>query len=222
MMNNTEVLALNGWVYRQRLPDGFAYGPGPHPVILMLHGWTGDENAMWIFAERLPKEALIIAPRGLYPAARGGYSWVVDQRRWPQVEDFQTAAQALLEFVTVDHFPAADLSRLYILGFSMGAALGFSMALLYPEQIRGAAALSGFLPERFESLAGAGLLNNKPVFLAHGTLDELVPVERARQAVEQLDQAGAQVNYCEDEVGHKLSVACFRSLEDFFMELFQI
>ena len=25
-------------------------GPGPHPTVLMLHGRSGDENVMWVFA----------------------------------------------------------------------------------------------------------------------------------------------------------------------------
>ena len=68
---NAEMRQLDGWVLRQRTPEG----PGPHPLMLLLHGWTGDENAMWIFANRLPKNVLLVAPRGIYPTALGGYSW---------------------------------------------------------------------------------------------------------------------------------------------------
>jgi len=47
--------------------------------------------------------------------------------------------------------------------------------------------------------------------VAHGTQDQLVPIDRARTSIELLEQAGAQVTYCEDEVGHKLSAnACVR------------
>lgn len=218
-LNDAKEQTLNGWIFRQRLPDGFAYGPGPHPVILMLHGWTGDENSMWIFADRLPKSALLIAPRGLYPSVRGGFSWVQDRGRWPQIDDFKPAARALWEFVTPENFPAADLNRLYLVGFSMGAALAFSMALSDPQRVRAVAALSGFLPDGAEALAGEKPLKHKPVFLAHGARDELVPVERARQAVELLKQAEAEVDYCEDDVGHRLSVACFRSLGMFFEDV---
>jgi predicted esterase len=33
-----------------------------------------------------------------------------------------------------------------------------------------------------------------------------------------LEQAGANVTYCEDEVGHKLSAACLRTLKDFLKD----
>jgi phospholipase/carboxylesterase len=54
------------------------------------------------------------------------------------------------------------------------------------------------------------------VFIAHGTTDNLVPVEMARESANLLKQAGANVTYCEEEVGHKLSAPCFRGLEAFF------
>ena len=219
-LDTTEVHSLNGWIFRQRVPDGFAYGPGPHPVILMLHGWTGDENSMGIFVERMPKNALLVLPRGLHPTPRGGYGWAPHKERWPRLEDFQPAAQALLEFVAQENFPSADLNRLYLVGFSLGAALAFSLALYFPQRVRAVAALSGFLPEGAADLVGEKPLKQKPVFLAHGTRDELVSVERARQAVGLLEQAGAQVNYCEDDVGHKLSIACYRSLEVFLEDVF--
>jgi len=41
-------------------------------------------------------------------------------------------------------------------------------------------------------------------------------VERARESIELLERAGAQVIFCEAEVGHKVSADCLRSLEAFF------
>jgi phospholipase/carboxylesterase len=78
------------------------------------------------------------------------------------------------------------------------------------------AGLAGFLPEGSADWVGSRRLDGLPVFIAHGAQDELVPVVRARQAVETLQQAGAQVTYCEDDVGHKLSANCFRALQAFY------
>lgn len=58
-------------VMKIQIPEG----EGPHPVLLLLHGWTGDENVMWIFASRLPGNYLMISPRGLYKSPLGGYAW---------------------------------------------------------------------------------------------------------------------------------------------------
>ena len=62
------------------------------------------------------------------------------------------------------------------------------------------------------------VLAGKHFFVAHGTQDNLVPVERARESIELLEQAGAQVTFCEAEVGHKVSADCLRGLESFFSD----
>jgi predicted esterase len=61
-------------------------------------------------------------------------------------------------------------------------------------------------------------LEGKPFFVAHGTKDEMVPIDRARVSIETLERAGANVTYCEDAVGHKVSVNCLRSLKNFFAD----
>jgi phospholipase/carboxylesterase len=61
-------------------------------------------------------------------------------------------------------------------------------------------------------------LEGKPFFVAHGTRDETVNVERARASIAILEQAGAIVTYCEDEVGHKVSANCLRALREFFTD----
>jgi phospholipase/carboxylesterase len=204
---------IGRWTLRMRIPES----PGPHPVVLMLHGWTGDEDAMWVFATRLPKHALLLAPRGIFRASLGGYGWHgKTSSAWPWVDDFRPSMEALLELLTPTNFPDADLDRFRLVGFSQGAALAFSVALSYPERVSSMAVLSGFLPEGAGAMVRDAPLREKHIFMAHGTQDQLVPVERARQAAEILRQAGASVFYCEDDVGHKLSADCFRGMQAFF------
>jgi phospholipase/carboxylesterase len=209
---------MNGqfdWVYRVSQPEG----SGPLPVFLMLHGWTGDENSMWVFTPRLPSHGLFIAPRGLYPAPQGGYAWVSAHNSWPRLEHFEPAVNALLQLLTAARFPAADFSNLHLIGFSQGAALAYAFTLSHPEQVASLSALSGFLPEGFPLETTSRRLAGLPVFITHGIKDGLVPVERARQAASFLEQQGAKVTYCEHDVGHKLSAGCFRGLATFFKGL---
>jgi len=187
---------------------------------LLLHGWTGDENAMWVFANRLPKNALLVAPRGLYPTTLGGYGWQPTLgRTWPELEDFRPAMEALWDLLIPKNFPTADGRPIRLAGFSQGAALSYSLALAYPQRVEALAGLSGFAPEGVEQLVKEQPLAGKSCFMAHGTQDELVPVARARQARQTLLDAGAKVTYCEDDVGHKLSASCFRGMGKFFENL---
>jgi phospholipase/carboxylesterase len=215
MPDDQTIRKLGEWVIRVRIPPG----PGPHPALLMLHGWTGDENSMYIFAQRLPKDAMLISPRGLHPAPRGGYSWQAQQGHfWPTIEDLRPAVQGLRELLTARNFPTADLSRLRLVGFSQGAALSLAAALLHPDWMRAVAVMSGFMPKGVSSLLPEWPLEGMPVFVTHGSQDDTVPVAEARAAVGMLEKAGAQVHYCEEDVGHKLSLPCFKSMEAFFKE----
>lgn len=206
------------WVLRMRIPKT----DGPHPVMVLLHGWTGDEPAMWIFASRLPENYLLVAPRGPYKTPIGGYGWYPHRDdRWPSLDDLFPAVKALFELLTPDNFPvlsttSSELLNTRFLGFSQGAALMYSFVLLHPTHVQSFAGLSGFLPEGVGNFVRQKPLIGKNAFIAHGSDDKLVNVEKARRSVEIIQAAGANVAYCEDSVGHKLSATCFRGLEAFF------
>lgn len=213
MINTTSIIKVGDWTVRMRTPET----PGPHPVLLMLHGWTGDENVMWIFADRFPSEYLLLSPRGLFDTPLGGYAWhTAKSRGWPALDDFFPAINALNGLLIPENFPTGIFSTISLAGFSQGSALAYAYALLNPQRVSRIMGLAGFLPTGVDEIIATKPLTGKSVFVAHGTKDELVPVWRARQAVDLLSRAGARVTYCEDEVGHKLSVGCFKGLETFF------
>jgi len=223
---------LCGTVMKIKIPEG----EGPHPVLFLLHGWTGDENVMWIIASRLPANYLMISPRGLYKSPMGGYAWHKHRSSyWPTVEEFRPAVETLVDLVQTgkdlqgavtdddkengyysDAIARSDFSAVSLVGFSQGAALAYSFALFHPERIHLLGGLAGFMPEMVEGLVARQLLGGKKVFITHGIQDEVVPVEKARRSVELMQRAGSDVTYCEQDAGHKLSASCFRALESFF------
>ena len=91
MNNDTKTVSIDDWTLRTRTPQG----SGPFPLFLLLHGWTGDENSMWIFASRLPQGCMMIAPRGPHAAPNGGYAWYPHRQSWPEMEDFRPAVDRL-------------------------------------------------------------------------------------------------------------------------------
>lgn len=216
MLADLQDLTINDWALKVRQPAG----DGPHPVILLIHGWTGDERSMWVFAPRLPRHALLIAPRAPYPSNHpeiAGYSWV--QERVDGFSRLDMFAPAVSAFETLlaelpAHFPQAHFSSFSMAGFSQGSAFSVAFAVQNPARVRRLAMLAGFLPEA----SGAALpaLSGLPVFIAHGTQDQTVPLARAHAARDQLATAGAQVRYCESETGHKLGANCAAELAQFF------
>jgi phospholipase/carboxylesterase len=218
MMNNLiEILEIQDWTIRCRQPEG----EGPHPVVWLFHGWMGDEDSMWIFASLLPEHFLILAPRAPLPSVKRGYTWYPDrQRGWPSVDTFLPAIAALTGLMESWPLqaPWADFERFRLAGFSQGAALAYAFALLHPQKVQAVAGLAGFLPKGAEAYADNPALKGLPVYVSHGTKDEMVPVAKAQEAVQFFHDIGAEVTFCESDVGHKLSVDCFKGLEAFFDE----
>ena len=213
--NDTELVTFQGWTLRVR-----ASGQMPARLLLLIHGWTGDENSMWVFARNFPADYWIVAPRAPHMTKPSGFSWRqrrADSDDRPGFEDLRPAAESLIALVDA-YVGENDLevSQFDLIGFSQGAAVTSTVALLHPERIRRVGILAGFVPAGAEAYIPQRPLNGKLFFVAHGTQDETVKIEYARKSVQLLEAAGATVTFCEDEVGHKLGLNCLRALEQFF------
>ncbi|MBN1305329.1 MAG: alpha/beta fold hydrolase [Anaerolineales bacterium] len=215
MSLDTRLLTHKDWVLRVSCPK-----VQPTRLMLLLHGWTGDENSMWIFTRKLSADDTLVSPRAPFSSGEGGYSWrEVVPGSWgaPALGELEPAVQSLVQLV--DEFRELEGiqdSRINLMGFSQGGAVVNSFALLYPDRVHRAAVLSGFIPGGAEELISAGRLKGIAFFVAHGSQDNLVPVEQAEQSVSALKRAGAVVTYCHSEVGHRVSTECLKSLEEFF------
>src|SRR5450759_60210 len=179
-MIDAELREFHDWIFRFR-PANTA----PSRLLVLLHGLTGDENSMWVFAHKFPAQVAVLAPRGLYVAPEGGYTWLeMRPGTWglPMLDDLRTSAEALIRFVDDwSHSAGVRADQIDLIGFSQGAALAYTLALLHPEWIRALAVLSGFMPVGAEDLLARRLLAGKPVFVAHGRQDNMIPVEQARR-----------------------------------------
>jgi phospholipase/carboxylesterase len=212
---DSDLHEFNHWIFRFR--PSFT---SPCRLLVMLHGWTGDENSMWVFARKLPQHLAILSPRGLFPAQGAGYSWreiKPDNGLLPGMDDLHPSASALIDFIDGwTETKKINADQFDLIGFSQGAALAFAVAILYPERIRSLAALSGFLPKGGGEMLTTHTLAGKKIFISHGRQDEMVPVNLSRRAANLLEISGAKVTYCETDGGHKVSVECFSRISDLF------
>jgi phospholipase/carboxylesterase len=213
--NSTTLEVFDNWTLRVHHP-----ARTPARLLLMLHGWTGDENSMWVFVRNFPDDYLLLAPRGPYLAPDRGYSWRMsrpDSFARPGLEDLRESAEALVNLV--DTYAArnqVDANQFDVLGFSQGAALSNVLTCLFPQRIHKTGILAGFMPSGMDEIIARRPLLGKQIFVSHGTQDNMVPIDRALASISLLEQAGAHITYCEAEVGHKVSSYCVQGLETFF------
>ncbi|MBL8078360.1 MAG: hypothetical protein JNM55_10400 [Anaerolineales bacterium] len=213
----TETIEMNGWTLRTQASESAS----PR-LLVLIHGWTGDENSMWVFTRRFPPDYWMIAPRAPHKADPSGYSWRPPQPELfgrPSLEALKPAAEALIKLI--DEYAASvkiDARQFDVVGFSQGGAMVNALGLLYPKRVRKMGVLAGFVPYQMESMIESKPLVGKNIFVAHGTKDEMVTIDRARASMDLLEKAGATITYCEDEVGHKLSSNCLRALETYLQD----
>ena len=188
------------------------------PLLLLLHGVGSNEHDLIALAPFLDKRFLIISARAPNTLEPGSYAWFdVDfTPQGPIIDPAQAEAsrKALIAFLdeAVTAY-GADPKQVYLMGFSQGASVCYALLSKEPELMMGVAGLAGFLPEPARQWLAPGRLAGKQVFIAHGTVDETVPVAQARAARDDLARAGAAVAYHEyDGVGHKLNAQGVRDL----------
>jgi phospholipase/carboxylesterase len=209
-------LEQSGLIHRIQIPET----SGPHRTVVMLHGRSGDENVMWVFAKAIPQDWLIAAPRVINPDPDGGYSWRLRaQDEWPTLAQFDKAGTAVAHFIrALPNLYHADPDQIYLMGFSQGTAVSYAVAIRNPGLVQGIAGLVGFIPTHCDSALEESPLVDLPIFMAVGKRDPLIPPERAAGCAQTLVMAGSDLEYHEYDTGHKLNATGMQDLAAWWAE----
>jgi len=86
--------------------------------------------------------------------------------------------------------------RVVLAGFSQGGAIALHLGLRYPETLAGVMGLSTYLlmPDRLAQERSAAN-EDTPLFLAHGTLDPVVPFIAGERSRESLAEQGYPIEW---------------------------
>jgi predicted esterase len=184
------------------------------PLFVLVHGRAGNVGVMWAFERCIPPSAAVISFEATLPDSVGGMSWWEMLPGESTPPEKITAAVSRVSYALSQFLLLEQLSpqRTAFLGFSQGAAL-ISVGMLSGE-LRGVGfgLLCGLVP-RFALSSVASVQNRTRVFIAHGTKDTIISVERAYEARDSLGALGLAVEYVEDEVEHRLGVIGTRALK---------
>ena len=211
LINSGQTLTRSGLPHRVAAPAAAQ----PFPTAVMLHGRSGDEDAMWIFGRTLPEGWLVVSPRGIKPDPAGGYAWHPRQRdEWPPLPMFDEAVAAVVHFIeALPELYGADPNHIYLMGFSQGAATAYATAMRHPGLVKGIAGLVGFVPVESDAAIETRVLRGLPIHTAVGKEDPYIPLTRARGCAETLRASGADLAYHEYDVGHRISAQGMRDLK---------
>lgn len=190
------------------------------PLLIMLHGYGSNEEDLFSFAEELPDELLIVSARAPLSLGFGSHAWYTihfDATTSDKFSDIPEAKEALKKIdIFIDELIAAyevDQDNIFILGFSQGTILGTAYALNHPNKIQHVVALSGYVnQELLQKPLEKDRFKNLDFFVSHGSVDQVIPVEWARNTPPFLNKLNIDHEYHEYPVGHGVAPQNFHDL----------
>ena len=194
-------------------------GTGPHPTILTLHGRGANALDLLGLAPLVCSgKFLMICPQGPLETPIGpgalGYAWYpMSMGGPPDIGAILSSREMLQQFLDgcLKRYPI-DAKKLVILGFSQGGVMAYSLALSNPELFAGLAVLSSWLPkELVPELAIKEEIQSLPTLVQHGSQDQMIEIQRAKDSVEQLRALRIPLTYRDYDMGHEITP---RSLTD--------
>lgn len=193
-------------------------------ALFLFHGYGSDENDLFSFASELPEELFIIsvrAPIAMQPYGNAWYSihWDNTNGKFNDTEEAISARNLIAKFVTeaIEKYNL-NPNTISLLGFSQGCILSLAVALSYPNLAKNIIGLSGYIdPEMIQSGYEKADFLKLNVFVSHGTVDQVIPVEWARKTPAFLNKLGIETKLKEYPVGHGVAPQNFYDFKEWLL-----
>lgn len=199
--------------------------PQPTATVLMLHGLGADGNDFAPLASELDLGAVgpvrfVLPHAPVMPVTiNGGYrmrAWydiLASEAQGRQDEQGLRRAIGWVESLLAREQQRGMASRRIVLaGFSQGCAMALLAGLRHAQPLAGIVGLSGYLPLADTTAAERHAANSgTPIFMAHGSQDEIVVADRGRSSRDALRALGYEVEWHEYPMGHSV---CMEELAD--------
>jgi phospholipase/carboxylesterase len=192
-------------------------GPRPAAAVIWLHGLGADAHD---FEPVVPELRLPAAKpvRFVFPNAPQRPVTInmgMRMRAWYDIFQLGGGAedeagiresQGLLEkLIATQKQLGIPARKIVLAGFSQGGAIALQTALRHPERLAGVLALSTYLPLQDKLEIEKHALNaDLPIFMAHGSLDPMIPLARAAQSRDALLALGYPVEWRDYPMPHSV------------------
>jgi len=207
--------------------------PNPTCSVIWLHGLGADGND---FVPIIPELHLPANPaiRFVFPSApsmpvtvNGGYvmpAWydIIGRNLMDQedADGIKRSAASIIELIEREVERGIDYRHIALAGFSQGCAMALYIGLRLPHQLAGIIALSGYLPLASSFNLEKHFANQSmPIFMAHGTYDPVVALDRAQASHSLLEKLGYQIDWNEYPMEHSVNPEELNDISHFLQEV---
>ncbi len=114
--------------------------------------------------------------------------------------------QAIRKLIQRENQRGIPTNRIVLAGFSQGCAMALHTSLRLEDKLAGVVGLSGYLPlaDMLDSERQAAN-QQTPIFMAHGTMDPVVTINRAEASRDKLQALGYDVSWHTYPMPHSVS-----------------
>jgi len=164
----------------------------PWPLVMALHGGSGNgRNFLWTWLrDARSRGAILVAPTATGPT----WALMGEDTDTPNLNRILDAVRTRWN---------VDPARLLLTGMSDGGTFCYVTGLEDASPFTHLAPVSATFHPLMAEMASAERLRGLPIYLVHGALDWMFPIETARQTRQLLGAAGAAVVYRElDDLSH--------------------
>jgi phospholipase/carboxylesterase len=200
-------------------------GPRPTASVIWLHGLGADGHD---FEPIVPELRLAKPVRFIFPHAPLRPVTInngMRMRAWYDILQFGGGAEdeagirasQLLVQEMVAHQISSGIpaERIVLAGFSQGGAVALHTGLRHAERLAGVLALSTYLPIAGKLEEASAASRGLPIFMAHGTFDDVIPLRRAEQSRDALVRAGYNPEWHSYPMPHSVNAEEIRDIARF-------
>lgn len=200
-------------------------------AVIWLHGLGADANDFAGIVPLLPVAQHAI--RMIFPNApsrpvtiNDGYvmpAWydISDRAlRNADQEGIKTSQQSIQALIDEQISLGISSEKIVVAGFSQGGAMALHTGLRCPHRLAGILALSCYVLERQQHAQQIHAANkNTPIWMAHGTHDNVVPYTLGESSAEFLLSQGHKVSFVSYPIAHEVSMPEITALAEWLNEV---
>jgi phospholipase/carboxylesterase len=208
-------------------------GASPAAGVIWMHGLGADGND---FVPVVQELGLDDAPaiRFVFPHApmqpvtiNNGYvmrAWydiaMNDISRLPDERGIRESQLAIERLIARERDRGMDTSRIVLAGFSQGGAIALQTGIRHANRLAGIVAMSTYLPLEDSLDAEAASANQRiPIFMGHGTEDQVVPLQLAQASRAALEKRGYDVEWKTWPMPHAVCAEEVQAIAEFIVRV---
>lgn len=188
----------------------------PKATLIVMHGYGANEFDLLGIADYFKESLTVISFRAPIALDWGGHAWyhLTQSPTGELVADDESRKESeellLRELPDILRDNEAISENIYLMGFSQGAAMCYSLIARHDLKahglnVKGLMCLSGYIPHDVLGDMQLKRFDGLPIFMSHGDMDELIPSRALTVAKDLLTAQGADVEGKIYPMGHSIS-----------------